>query len=51
MLEALGEGDWTLAAFAAHIAANFDLAANGDVAASIAAHLAELTALGLVEAR
>lgn len=51
MLDALGAGDWTLAAFAAHLASEFEMAGEGDVAARIEQRLAELAALGLVETR
>ncbi len=51
MLEALGEAEWTLDAFADHIRTKFELAADGNATTLIAAHLHELAALGLVEAR
>ncbi len=51
MLEALGKAEWTLAAFAAQLADTFEMAGDGDADALIAAHLSELAALGLVEAR
>ena len=51
LLGALGEVEWTLAAFAAHLASQFEIAGDGDAAARIDQRLAELVALGLVEAR
>jgi PqqD family protein of HPr-rel-A system len=51
MLEALAEGEWTVDAFADHLAASFQVAGEGDAHALIAAHLDELATLGLVEAR
>lgn len=52
LLDALGGGEWTLAEFGAHLADQYELASDdGDAGAVIAARLAELAALGLVEVR
>lgn len=51
ILAALGEGDWPLGKFIEHLASKFDLASDGNASEMIAAHLNELAALGLVEAR
>jgi PqqD family protein of HPr-rel-A system len=52
LLDALGEREWTLADFAQNLAVHYDLASDGgDPQTLIAQHLAELAALGLVEAR
>lgn len=51
MLKVLGEGEWTLEAFADDIGTKFEVAADGNATALIAAHLQELLALGLVEVR
>lgn len=52
LIDALGNQDWLLGDFATHLAAEYDLSAeNGDTAATIAARLDELAALGLVEVR
>jgi PqqD family protein of HPr-rel-A system len=50
LLAALGEGEWTLDAFAAQLASKFDLSSDGNAAALVRGHLNELVALGLVEA-
>jgi len=52
LLDALGEREWALADFTAHLAAQFDLASDdGDPQAIIAERLSELAALGLIQAR
>ena len=51
MLEALGAEEWTLTAFAAQLASEYDMTGEGEAAARIDQRLAELVALGLVEAR
>lgn len=51
MLGALGTGEWTLAAFAALLASEFEMAGEDGTAARIEQRLAELAALGLVEAQ
>jgi PqqD family protein of HPr-rel-A system len=51
MLQALGGGEWALHDFIIHLTDRFDMAGANDAAALIAERLAELAALGLVEAR
>lgn len=51
MLEALGADEWTVESFAARLTDTFELAGDGEARALIAAHLAELAALGLIETR
>lgn len=52
LLMTLGTRDWTLAAFCAELEAQFDFAeGDGDAGAVVAARLAELAALGLVDIR
>lgn len=51
MLAALASGPATAEALLDRLAADFDLAGEGDALAIVAARLAELAELGLVEAR
>lgn len=51
ILNALGDREWTLAAFADHLSLHFDLSAADDALAVLGERLGELAALGLVSVR